>query len=550
MMLGLSLGPGTAPILRSRSASGSGTAPPVATIVIEGDSITSIVPSTPAGTFYSYRYADHRDDLEIAVRAQASRSVGDAGNLNDDGNTLMGHVAEDMAYEPDLLTVMIGANDMALNSAATLKANLATWYGAVKAERPQCRVAWSAPIPYNPDQSHPSDTNFTAQRAIVLADCRDPAVWGQWADHYLPMGEHPDFIADPPLSPSLWSDGVHPTGFGAINGTGGQNRLYDVFRAAVDTLADATRESAATPYESVWPGSETNLAPGVAITRRFIVSGIAHDGISGSVSVSGGDAVVRLNGGAWSDDTTGTSAWLYNGDVIDLRLTTSEAASTAVAVSLTIGGETRGISYTTSAAVEPVTYTHGNVTGVIGNGTTHTVGDADFAAGLALVAIERTALSVTLDGIPMAQLVHEGTGMQVYVLPLAAPLTGVDIAVTFGSWSAQSAVSYGSLQNADPIPVQTALAAPAHQPGPHMVGDLTIPANGLALLLFREYASAEPVHASAIFPGEQIDAGGAFANGDWRGMSIAKQETSGNAGFAFQFGTHTRLGIVFKAKGT
>src|SRR5690606_25825207 len=193
--------------------------PPFAirTLVIEGDSITSGMPSTYSGGFYSYRYQDARTDLAIEVRAQGSRWVGT--DLDDDANTLMGNVAEDMAYAPDLVTALIGANDLALREVATYTAGLAAWYAAVKAERPECCVAWSPPLPSNPDQGHASYADITARRAVVMADARDPTVWGQWADYYLPLGEHPDWIADPPLSPSLWGDGVHPTGFDAVNGT-------------------------------------------------------------------------------------------------------------------------------------------------------------------------------------------------------------------------------------------------------------------------------------------------------------------------------------------
>jgi len=317
-------------------------APPfrVSTVVIEGDGITSALPSAPSNDFYSYRYAESRPDLAIAVRAQEGRVIGTAANLDDGGNSLIGKVAEDMAYEPDLITALIGAHDISTGSAVTYKATLIAWHAAVKARRPGCRVAWSAPLPYNPDQSQSTYASFTAQRAIVMADARDPAVWGQWADYYLPLAEHPDWAE---IGSALYADSMHPTAFDAVNGMGGQNRLYDQFAAALDSIADATRINANAPYGKVWPEDEDGLATEAQLVRRFVISGIAHKGLSSGVSVSGGE--VRLNGGAY-----GTRIGrIYNGDVIDLRLTTSAEGETATVVTLTIGGETREIGYTTAA---------------------------------------------------------------------------------------------------------------------------------------------------------------------------------------------------------
>ncbi|QYU67932.1 SGNH/GDSL hydrolase family protein [Leptolyngbya sp. 15MV] len=353
-------------------------------IVLEGDSITSNSPSTYSGEYHSYRYATSRPDLFVEVRAQGSRVVGQAANLDDNGNSVMGNVAEDMAYAPDLVTLMIGTNDLSGGRTnAQHRSDLAAWYDAVKAARPACRVAWSPPLPINAVSQHPNYAIFTARRAELVADCRDPAVWGQWADYFLPLGLHPDFL-DESLHPQVFGDTVHPSSFNRTPaGTGGQVRLYEVYKAAIDTLADAARETSTQPYGSVWPESETNLAVSTQIVRRFIVAGIAHTGLASGVGVTGAGAQVRLNGGSWGSAT----GRIYNGDVIDLRVTTSADHDTPVALDLTIGSETRALTYRTVIAVDPVEYHHGGVFSDPNPSTSKTFTGASFAhSGLAVVA--------------------------------------------------------------------------------------------------------------------------------------------------------------------
>lgn len=150
------------------------------TIVIEGDSITSGMPGTPNG-FYSYQYGDYRADKTIEVRAQGSRAVGAPAELNDDGNTLIGNVTEDVAYGPQLITAMIGTNDFTLGTDATYRGNLIGYFAALKAASPGVKFAWAGPIAPNPTGTpHPQKANIDAQRATLFASgstgARNPAV--------------------------------------------------------------------------------------------------------------------------------------------------------------------------------------------------------------------------------------------------------------------------------------------------------------------------------------------------------------------------------------
>jgi len=522
----------------------------IGTVVIEGDSITQIDPNLmPSGGHYGGQFLARRPQLTVIVRAQASRTIGTAAQLDDGGNWLMGHVAEDMAYQPDLVTVMIGANDLTTGNAAAYRDNLIAWYGAVKAARPECRIAWSAPVPYNPDQSHVSYANFTAQRALLMADARDPAVWGQWADYYLPLAEHPDWFAEPPVTPSLWSDGVHLTGFDEVNETGGQNRLYDQFEAAVNTIADASRAGSTAPYDSVWPASEAGLAPGVPIRRRFVISGIAHGGIVGGVSVAGGNATVALNGASPSDDTTDASNWLYNGDMVELALTPSSSHDAATTISLTIGSETRERTYTTGADVAPVTYLHGGVTNVQPGGTVHTFSGLTFEDGLAVLGIcgwtnDSVALTPSAGGASI-EAVQQFTQsrLEVWTAPIAAGT--YDVVVTASGWRQQTTLSYGTVQRTDPVPAQVVSSRPSGQSAPHLTPAVTVPTNGLALAFFGEDGGATITPATANAPTVLIDEGSGMIQGETLGIAVGSLIASGQASFQFAFGTHARGALVF-----
>src|SRR5690606_13801191 len=160
------------------------------------------------------------------------------------------------SYDPDLITLWIGGNDLGGSSGSTLnnyKQNLTDLYATYKSMAPDLRVAWSASQPLNPDQSHSSYEDYMANLTALLETARDPAVHGAWCDFYIPIAEHPDFAE---IGSPLYTDGIHLTAFDEAFGAGGHNRVFDVFRAAVDTIADASRASSSSPYEAVWPTDE------------------------------------------------------------------------------------------------------------------------------------------------------------------------------------------------------------------------------------------------------------------------------------------------------
>ena len=99
----------------------SALVPPIPTfsrIVIEGDSITSTTPyqTDNHSGFYSHTWADEHPALTCLVSAQGSRVMGGAaynGDLaNNNANSLLAKVSEDLGNPLDLLTAMIGVNDL------------------------------------------------------------------------------------------------------------------------------------------------------------------------------------------------------------------------------------------------------------------------------------------------------------------------------------------------------------------------------------------------------------------------------------------------------
>lgn len=530
------------------------------TIVIEGDSITSNTPSTYDAGFYSYQYDDFRSDKAIEVRAQGSRVVGSSGNLNDNGNSLFGKVSEDAAYSPDLITYMIGANDFTTGTDAAYRTNLIALRAAYASARPSMKIAWSGPIAYNPTGTpHPLKANFDTQRASLLPAARDPAVWGQWADYYLPMGEHPDF-ADPATAGPLFGDAVHPS-------AAGQTLLFNVYKAAMDTLLDPTRVNSSTLYDAAWLTSESSLTAGQTITRRMIVSGLKWTGHSGGINVTGdGSPSVKVGGVA------GPAAYAYNGDIVDLTVTVSSTPLEERSVNLTIGGETRTITFTAAAAVTPVAVTSIYLDDVIGSGATHDHTVNFTTAGryllLATADTDRAATTLTYDpagaNLAATKQTHSigafANSISAFIVDV--PTTGSKtVRIEFGGFVSQSSLSALLIENADSTLVAvspaTAGTAPSNESDPHETAAGTVPANGLFVggMAVLELLSVDPETVPTVHTGTTLIIENVFPNagqGQRSGQIVGKRGAGSSVklGFNYKFGNYGRVGLIFKANGT
>ncbi|MBN8808862.1 MAG: SGNH/GDSL hydrolase family protein [Sphingomonas sp.] len=531
-------------------------------IVIEGDSITFAGGAGNDG--FAWRYAAAAPAGKTAtVNAQNSRTVGGAAFAGppvegaDDGtpsgNTLALNLSADVAAGAQAILTMIGTNDLQTYSVANYRQRLTAW--ATSAHASGVRIGWSPPIPLCTNQVYANYGAFTAKRAALLASARDPAVWGQWADFYYPMGEQPDFNAADNTALINNIDGVHPT-------QAGQDVLGTILKTVADSLFDATRAGSTRMYAARWPSSETNLATATVIVRRIVVSGLDPAGTSLGASVTG--AQISLNGGAFGaaiGSDGGNGYRLYNGDTIDLKLTTSDSNASTVGVDLTIGSETRTLTYRTVASVTPVAYAHGgianNQTPAVSPAFTQSFGVAFAAAGTAVIALNsgRIASGMTVDGVAATRcgtgiVSGNGDSLDIWTCPIAAAGART-VVVTYGGFTNQTTLAWGVMTGADPTPVQVDYGAPANESQPHLTNALTVPASGLALAFLSEYGGAGATGGSVNSGTTPVDELlGAVSNGERVGLIVAKRTTSGVASFDFAFGTFSRGAVVFKAAGT
>lgn len=548
------------------------------TMVFEGDSITSTTPDQ-AGShndFYSYHWKDNNGGgYTINVRAEASRGVVLSGSLNDNSNTLIGNVAEDAAYNPDLLHVMIGMNDMISKTAAQYRADLVTWATAFWAAAPGARIAYSPPTPMRVAATQNANyATYTGRRDTHMADVRDPAVWGQWANYYNPMGETPDLVSDSATTINDGpTDGIHPTA-PATTTTTGQYKLRQGFEAFMASILDASRTNATTPDSSIWPASQTGLAVSTVITDRFIIKGIAHTGLAltgaNSLAVTG-TAQIRLNGGTYGSSVTG---WLYNGDVIDAKITTSASNNTAVSYDLTIGTETRTITKTTVAAATPITYTAGvDILTSTASATTQTYTLVTFAAGIpAVVLTSHTNIGGANDSTPTAgnvTLTPSGGGDPITLVMRKRQDRALSRTLSFWSGSAtiaagdytltvtrplaasHNAVQYWTIHDADPTPTATDGNVPAEPSNTnHSTPSITVNASGMAFAAFLIEDDTTPVDVTVSAGATEFQADVVAINTSGIGLAVAARSTTGAVEFNQNTGTYARLIVAFKALGT
>lgn len=535
------------------------------TMVIEGDSITFFGSTAPGAISFGGQYRTHRGDLHVIINAENSRSIGgpdyagpppESGDIGaPEGNTLLLQRPADLATGAQLVSTMIGTNGMTAHSKPRMVRDLIDWAGPLRSAG--VKVIYAAPPPLDFGEQYPYYDDFKFKRDAWMSDIRNPEVWTQWADAYNPMGEHPDLNAAPNTAyfGGGASDGVH------LN-LAGHNKFYEVFRAVHDSFIDAGRAASTTMYDTAWPASEINLTTSAEIVRRFIISGIARAGLDQGLSVSGADAQIRINGGPWLA-AAGTSASngyrIYNGDIAELKLTTSASNAASVGVDLTVGSETRALSYRTVAAVTPAAYTHGGGAAAVPAGATSVVADANFpAAGVAVIAVSSIgsggaleAGTVTIDGTPAGRLLAMSPypNCSVWLIEIDEA-GGKDIVVSFSGTQEAAYVSWGVVENADPTPTQVDRPAFSSDSPPFLTGALTVPASGIAVVFMQEYGGAPLSPFTTNAGTDFVHEGSASYNGESVGIVTATRAASGTGSFNGSYPGNSRGALVFKAAGT
>lgn len=541
-------------------------------IIIQGDSISYYSGSANS---YHRRFATYRSDKTFVVNADNSRSVGGAAwpgppaegadngtagaNTIASMNTLLAQRPNDVAAAAQLLFTMIGTNDLATFSVANYLSRLATWSSGLL---PTTRVCYSPPPSLNSGQQYAGYTAWMAKRATLMASIRNPAVWQAFATYYLPMGEHPDLnAADNSLYIS--NDGVHPNDAGHL-------KFYESFKPAMDALIDQARVNSTVMYDSAWPVSEAALAPATPIIRRFVVSGIAHTGLDLGASVSGSGAQIRLNGGAWGADIgtgSGNGYRIYNGDVIDISLTSSASGSTNTPVDLRVGSETRTINFTTSAVVSQVVVASAGSASSGPSSTAINFPGLAFVDGVAVVVLTCwSSAGGVVDSVPASlTLTPAGGGAAITLVKrmsggraTSRAFAVYSAAITSGNYNLTGTrpalgianyVSYHTLPGADPVPTAvSAITFPATQADPKLADNLTVPAFGIQIgVLLKETTAVGSAGAGSTL----INTGEITNTGNTAGLVVVSRTTTGqcamNAGLTATVG---RGALAFKALGT
>ena len=551
--------------------------PAITNFTIQGDSLTgdTLTPGTRTTT-WAWLYLDNPPSgfTVSTVRARNSRHTGFAADLNsNDGFTLMSTVAQDATTHGGGIIVCspFGTNDLTSGGYGTPGANRAAghiaaqvaYYSALKAAG--CKYAYGIAPPMRSDKAFgvTGYDEFTATRNALLTgstNVRNPAVWKTFADYYIPSGEDADLnLAD--NTAYIGVDGVHETGPAATTTTG-QARLYRVNKAALDTIAAAARLNSTTMYDSAWLTSEGSLAASETITRRFVVKGLAHEGIAltgaNGLSVSGaGSPELRRGGDGGPGWATTYSGWLYNGDIIDVRLTAASASNSARTITLKVGSESRDLTFTTVASVTPASYVDGGYDNkAAGGGPTSTFAGKAFDTGLAIVALDTNgypASAVSVGGNALIKVRDDGF-MQVWAGAVSAG--SYDIAVTQASgYIGQLGVLWGTAKNVDPTPVASGASSAADVP-PHSTPSLSRPASGLHLGFINYIGLGDPAATVGIHVSDAtsvlVRQGAVTQTGATSIIAVARRSATGSIAFdnTAGYGGPWRTGIVFKAAGT
>ena len=89
--------------------------------------------------------------------------------------------------------------------------------------------------------------------------------------------------------------------------------------------------------------------------------------------------------------------------------------------------------------------------------------------------------------------------------------------------------------------------APLNESPPHLLPNVTVPANGIAITGFLESGGASIVPATANPGTTLVDEGRTTFNGETHGIALGTLAASGQASFDFAFGGHPRAIAVYAA---
>lgn len=358
---------------------------------------------------------------------------------------LIGRSATGRAYDAQVLTVLIGANDLVDTTAyptATDYFNAVMSYVA-NYRSDGAKVVVGTILPQSGATLHNSRrATFNTLLKAALGTSVDAV-----AD-YDSTAMGPDAAA---ADTTLYGDGVHPTdGTGTPTSDGQELYMLPQYTGAVNyalgvanqvkqfTFTDNGSAAASTPTAS---NAVTMIGLGYSETKAYSVSS-GHD--------------VRKNGGSWVTNGTGT---VTNGDTLEVRATSSATPAGTVNVVLTVGTVSDTFSITTASAGLTTTY-RSSAAGNGGFGANFTFSSVSYYAGQNIIAISTvngTPSALTLGGTSgtlLASLVTGNKSVTFWSVTKGSGGSG-NIVVTAGSvysigytlWSTDSTATFGTSQS-------------------------------------------------------------------------------------------------------
>lgn len=215
--------PSPAPVTPTPAPSPILPPPPVAqfgdgkiVVVTEGDSI-----AVTWGGNHTGMYRDSRSDIEFHGLA-----VGGSGLSN-----LSARVSALLALKPDLVSVHIGANDLASfpNAEAYAEA-LKIYVDRIRASG--AKVVITTVLPRQTTSNRDTLHNIMRKELAGIIKA------ASWVDGVADFGADDEMGPDnAPLNRAFYSDGLHPTDGTQGVGEGGQRKLFRVFKPVMDRLA-------------------------------------------------------------------------------------------------------------------------------------------------------------------------------------------------------------------------------------------------------------------------------------------------------------------------
>lgn len=218
-------------------------------VVAEGDSISIL-----ASEGYTGLYAAARPTVRVIGPATGGASIA----------TLVSRLDSDLAQKPNVVTVLIGANDLGGDDeAATYLGKLWAYVAKLKAAGTKVAVGTVLPIELGTKlPMYPAITaRHKARRAIVNPAIR--AAVGTRIDAVIDFAADPDMGPDAAAADPRWyGDGTHPT-------SAGQRRMAAIYTPVVDGLLGAAAGASPTKHDH-----PVEPAPKTPATASPTISGV------------------------------------------------------------------------------------------------------------------------------------------------------------------------------------------------------------------------------------------------------------------------------------